>query len=128
MNRTLTPRQKEQILERDCYVCAYCLGEAEVVDHVVPWSYSYCDDRDNLVSSCTTCNQIVSNFVFDNFDEKREFIQATRSGRRWKKRLKRLGPPMCVDCGNVFNERASGATLFLCPDCAAEEYGRYFNK
>jgi len=128
LHRTLRYNQRVQILERDDYVCAYCLGNAEVVDHVIPWSYSYCDEEENLVASCEPCNQIASNFVFRDFDDKREFIQTIRAGTKWKKKLKRLGPPLCVDCGQIYTECNDGATLFLCPECAAKEYGRYFNR
>ena len=47
--RTLRTHQKEKILERDRFVCVYCLGVASVVDHVVPFCWSQCDDEDNLV-------------------------------------------------------------------------------
>jgi len=122
MRRSLTPVQKERILERDDYVCAYCLGNATEVEHVVPFSYSGCDDEDNLVASCKECNRIASNFVFDNFDEKCEFIRTRRAGRKWTKRLRRMGPPICTDCKRTFIECNDGATMFLCPECANLEY------
>jgi len=121
-HRSLTPIQKERILERDDYVCIYCLGNATVVDHVVPWSFSYCDEEENLVSSCENCNLIASNFVFTSFDEKRSFIVTRRAGRKWTRKLKRLGPPLCNECGQIFIECNDGATLFLCPGCTAKEY------
>ena len=116
-HRTLTPRQKEEILERDNYVCIYCLGDATEVDHVVPFIWSQCDEPENLVSCCSICNHIAGSFVFDDFDLKSEYIRATRQNRKWKKRLKKISRPKCNHCGGYFRPLYMKATLFICPDC-----------
>lgn len=44
------------ILARDNHVCAYCGGEAEIADHVIPTSKGGKGDPDNLVAACWSCN------------------------------------------------------------------------
>jgi 5-methylcytosine-specific restriction endonuclease McrA len=48
---------KAAVLKRDRYVCFYCGGPADTVDHVRPVALGgdhY--DEDNLVASCARCN------------------------------------------------------------------------
>ena len=45
-----------QVLNRDCFVCAYCSGEANEVDHIVPKVKGGEDTLDNLVAACRRCN------------------------------------------------------------------------
>lgn len=89
MSRTLTPNQKEQILKRDNYSCVYCSGRADCVDHIVPFSLSQCDDSNNLVASCVECNLIGSDFVFENFESKKEYILYIKRGIEWANKIKR---------------------------------------
>jgi len=114
--RTLTPHQREMILERDLYICAYCGGDATVVDHVVPWSYSQCDDDWNLVGSCVDCNAIASDHVFPNLGMKTNYIRAKREGKKWTRRLIRR-VQTCTQCGRTYWLRHD-ATHMLCSDCA----------
>lgn len=45
------------ILERDEFVCAYCLeGQSNHVDHIIPRSKGGSDDPSNLVTACKSCN------------------------------------------------------------------------
>lgn len=44
------------ILKRDYYTCAYCGGEANAVDHIVPRAKGGTDEPTNLVAACTPCN------------------------------------------------------------------------
>lgn len=44
------------VLQRDGFTCAYCFGEANSVDHVIPRAQGGSDDLDNLVASCVKCN------------------------------------------------------------------------
>ena len=55
-DRTLTPAQKQKILEKYENTCGYCFGIAEEVDHILPWSYLHDDTEDNLIASCWLCN------------------------------------------------------------------------
>jgi 5-methylcytosine-specific restriction endonuclease McrA len=46
-----------RILHRDNYVCFYCGGDANQVDHVVPISkMGDVMDMDNMVAACKRCN------------------------------------------------------------------------
>jgi 5-methylcytosine-specific restriction endonuclease McrA len=45
-----------RILRRDRYLCRYCGGEANTVDHVLPKARGGTDDPSNLVAACARCN------------------------------------------------------------------------
>ena len=55
-----SPRTR-RVHERDDYTCQYCAidltPETATVDHVLPVSRGGLSDFDNLVSSCTPCNE-----------------------------------------------------------------------
>jgi len=57
------------VLERDEYVCQYCLFYARTVDHVVPKARGGGNIAENLVAACLECNRLkgdmrVVEFVF----------------------------------------------------------------
>ncbi len=67
------------------YNCAYCGDISTDDEHIVPFSFSRVigktkkgvrlDKRvNNLVRSCKECNSLASNFVFDSFLKKKEYI------------------------------------------------------
>lgn len=114
--RGISESLREQILERDAYICAYCDGIATCVDHVVPYAYSRCDDPLNLVASCTECNLIASDKIFDDFIFKRSFIRAQRMGKKWKVKLENQFS-FCTECGKPFVEGHCKATHFICKNC-----------
>lgn len=76
--RTLTLAQKKEILEKYNYVCMYCYGDADQVDHIIPWSHTHDNREENLVACCWICNLVASNKVFDTFSLKLEHVQAIR--------------------------------------------------
>lgn len=47
---------RQEILERDGYLCQYCQGLANSVDHIIPRSLGGDEDPDNLCASCKSCN------------------------------------------------------------------------
>ena len=113
--RKLTKRQKDRILERDGYVCFYCLGEALVVDHIVPWSYTFDDHPDNLIASCELCNALASDMVFNTLAAKAEYVAK-------KRRLRRhngfhYSKAVCEQCEATFSPGVEGASNLLCGDC-----------
>jgi 5-methylcytosine-specific restriction endonuclease McrA len=116
--RNLHAEARQRILERDGYVCAYCLGEATEVDHVVPWNWSYNDSESNLVAACRDCNRIAQDKVFSSLEEKYKHIQEVRAGKKWKKRLSRSELSTCVHCHKTYKPRLNGSTIFLCSVCA----------
>jgi len=46
----------KSILDRDNYVCHYCGGIADTVDHKKPVARGGSDSEDNLVAACRRCN------------------------------------------------------------------------
>lgn len=47
----------DTIMRRDQWICAYCEGPADTVDHIVPQSRSGASTFGNQVASCLACNQ-----------------------------------------------------------------------
>lgn len=76
--RRLTPAQRRRILERDSGICLYCSGEADQVDHIVPWCYRHDDSDANLAAACQLCNLIASDKMFQTGQDKKDFILARR--------------------------------------------------
>ena len=50
-------RLRETILERDGFLCRYCEGPANTVDHVIPVERGGSHDPANLVAACSRCNE-----------------------------------------------------------------------
>ena len=55
-NRKHKSYSREAILERDRYTCAYCLGSATTVDHIIPRCQDGKSTWLNAVASCQKCN------------------------------------------------------------------------
>ena len=55
--KKMSRKLRKSILERDAYICQYCGGKAEHVDHVVPRCYGGSNNKSNLVAACQECNQ-----------------------------------------------------------------------
>lgn len=75
---------RRRILKRDGYVCAYCQGRADSVDHVIPRSAwpdgePGVDDPANLVAACTPCNSRKGSKVAPRPAPRRP----THSSREW---------------------------------------------
>jgi len=49
-------RQRELVLTRDCYECAYCGEPATEVDHIIPRAKGGGHELENLVACCKRCN------------------------------------------------------------------------
>ncbi len=49
---------REDVLQRDGWVCRYCGGAAKTVDHVIPKARGGTDDLRNLVAACLRCNSV----------------------------------------------------------------------
>ena len=57
MGKVFSEHQKNQILERDGYLCAYCGDAAYEVDHILPKSKGGQATFDNGVAVCERCNR-----------------------------------------------------------------------
>ena len=53
-----------------------------VVDHVLPWAYSFDSGQENLVAACQICNGWKSSLVFETEDDCRGFLK--RKWTRWE--------------------------------------------
>ena len=49
-------KQRQRVLKRDGYICAYCGQDATEVDHIIPRAKGGGHDLDNLVACCKPCN------------------------------------------------------------------------
>lgn len=62
--------------------CGYCFEEwADCYDHIRPVSRGGTNKKSNLYPACKRCNSILSNKLFKNLDEKRNFIRAELKNR-----------------------------------------------
>lgn len=50
-------RLRAFILERDLFICSYCLDTATEVDHLIPVCQYGSSHPDNLTAACATCNR-----------------------------------------------------------------------
>ena len=82
--RTLGKRLVQKIAEMQMYMCAYCSICIRTnqfnVEHVLPLAAGGSNKMENLVLSCTKCNQIAGSNAFRSFSEKREYILDNHSG------------------------------------------------
>ena len=52
-------KQRLRVLQRDNWICHYCHGMANEVDHIIPKAVDNgpaSDEMDNLVAACRQCN------------------------------------------------------------------------
>lgn len=47
---------KSGVLKRDKYICAFCAGKANTIDHVLPRSKGGKNSWTNTVAACSPCN------------------------------------------------------------------------
>lgn len=70
--------------KKESKLCAYCGFQATDLEHIIPYSFLYGDERtkhdrvgikkDILTWSCSECNSLAGDLVFDNFWEKKKYI------------------------------------------------------
>jgi len=119
-SRNLSQDERYRILERDGYVCAYCLGEAFEVDHILPWSWNHDDGDNNLIACCTDCNAIAGTKIFSSLEEKYTYINSVRRNKKWQKKFNSR-VSICIRCKKTYKPRINGSTVFLCSECV--KYG-----
>lgn len=47
---------RARVLQRDAYICHYCGGNADHVDHIIARKHGGSNDMENLVAACASCN------------------------------------------------------------------------
>lgn len=97
--------------------CYYCRKEAATtIDHVVPYSWDAHNGIENLVPCCMLCNGLASNKVFEDVEQKRQYILKQRAKRGNMRAI-------CTECLLPFNYRSHSPSMFLCAECYDCEYG-----
>lgn len=117
--RTITNRLRvwNELIELYGNRCVYCHDNyATQIEHVVPYSYCYAHDIENLRPACARCNILASDATFFDFEEKYNYVKdklARSSG----------GPKMltCSVCMIPYYSALHPSSLF-CPMCWAKEY------
>lgn len=105
-------RLRAEIFAESNNQCFYCGDPAECIDHIIPWDFSRDSSKGNLVASCLLCNGIAGAKIFDNLEEKREYIRSQLRRQKYKNRKK--DDSHCLSCGADFVPRFQGSTLFYC--------------
>jgi hypothetical protein len=98
--------------------CYYCGEFATCIDHIIPVSYGGGNDIENLVLSCSWCNLLASDRVFESLEEKCDYILIQRSKKR------KVTRTICTDCLLPFEYRVSSPSLFLCAECYDKDEGK----
>lgn len=98
--------------------CYYCGEFATCIDHVIPVAAGGGNNIDNLVLSCSWCNLLASDKVFETLEEKCDYIL----WRRFKKG--KITRTLCTVCLMPFEYRVSSPSLFLCAECYDKEEGK----
>jgi hypothetical protein len=112
----MSEKLREEILERDAFMCAYCDQWADSIDHIIPYSYCQNNDKDNLVACCMDCNLIANDKIFESLSAKRGYIRNKRGLHKWRmKFLNRYSH--CIVCNDPYLEGHKKATHFICPRC-----------
>ncbi len=55
-HRSRVPLTRAALMRRDGYLCGYCGGSADTIDHIVPRSRGGTHSWENCVASCNRCN------------------------------------------------------------------------
>lgn len=105
--------------------CVYChVQPATQIDHVIPVSWKNCNHISNLRPSCSWCNLLAGSQVFNDFDEKYEYLRKERA----KKSRFRYKRTVCVCCKLPFQTPLHSPNFFLCAECYDLEYGEVYRK
>ena len=105
-------------------MCAYCHNQpATQIDHVIPVSWKECNHIWNLRPACAWCNLLAGSSVFDNFDDKYEWLRAERN----RKRKFRGTRTVCSCCKLPFQNPFHAPNFFLCAECYDYEYNKLYH-
>lgn len=63
MASTLKAEKKQQVLRQSKYICHYCRGKADTVDHKISVFMGGSNEFSNLVACCGDCNQAKGHLI-----------------------------------------------------------------
>lgn len=119
MRRTSYKKHWKALIEEFGNKCVYCKQEvATCIDHILPYDWDGNNSIENLVPSCSLCNSIASDKVFESFEQKKQYILSRR---------KDAERAICIDCLLPYTYRLHSPSLFMCPECYDEEDGTNYS-
>jgi 5-methylcytosine-specific restriction endonuclease McrA len=83
-HRNRVPLTRAALMRRDAYLCAYCGGSAETIDHVVPRSRGGAHSWENCVASCTRCNHRKADRLITELGWTLKFDPLVPRGPHWR--------------------------------------------
>lgn len=82
--RNRVPLTRAALMRRDAYLCAYCDGAADTIDHVVPRSRGGTHSWENCVASCTRCNHKKADRLISELGWTLRFDPLVPRGSHWR--------------------------------------------
>lgn len=64
--------------EKYNYKCVYCNKDSDTIDHFIPLSKNGTWDEENLYASCSICNNIKADKIFNNVEEVIKYVKNNR--------------------------------------------------
>lgn len=78
------PLTRRSLLLRDGYQCAYCLEQADTIDHVVPRSRGGIHEWTNVVAACRRHNMQKGDRLLEELGWRLHFEPRVPDGLRWR--------------------------------------------
>jgi len=78
------PLTRRSLLLRDGYKCAYCLGHADTIDHVVPRSRGGRHEWTNVVAACRRHNMQKGDRLLEEIGWRMQFEPRVPEGPWWR--------------------------------------------
>lgn len=117
--RNVYKKHWERLILMHGTICVYCGDQpATEIDHVIPLAYVTLHDIENLRPTCSWCNLLASDKVFESFYDKRAYILQ----KRQKKMHGRHQRTSCGDCWVPYQYPRHSPSPLLCAECYDEEY------
>ncbi len=83
-HRNRVPLTRAALMRRDNFLCAYCGGAADTIDHVVPRSRGGAHVWENCVASCTRCNHRKADHLIEELGWKLRWDPLAPRGAHWR--------------------------------------------
>jgi 5-methylcytosine-specific restriction endonuclease McrA len=86
-SRRTPPLTRKSLMLRDGYRCAYCLGHADTIDHVIPRSRGGKNEWTNVVAACRRHNMQKGDRLLEELGWRLHFQPHAPDGPWWKWRF-----------------------------------------